>query len=825
MDKKFFALFAGMLLAINISAHATGSPCLLVGKSGQGETVYLIVEGERLMARNIELLPQSYGEWQAALWEITVSQNDYITTPYYTFKHRLTGFQLALNHAEAVAVNGIAASPSANLLGGSIKQWIPHTKSTEYVAGGFFYVPYSDESGAVVTWGLENAGEPDKSKNRRIVPLAYKSYEALSAVVGKDMAGEPSPLSIEIIDWNDSRIVAKTVFPLTVNELNTKIGSSGDEYKDGRFLATKDSYFELEISPKETFLFSSLQAQSVVNGVKAEGGFSADVKEEPWVALYAANATGFIVTDETGSIRSEDKWKDHDSRYWFKFLYDIKTGRVSLVSYAGNYLTYQQTGGISTYKFTQESDVNRSFDSWITPIEGKDTKVYIPSNTYLLQVTGTNLLKDKYTGVGSKRLGKYVKLALDGTLEFVDWNPLLQQMPSAQWVIESSDTLLKVTNREFASFVPNDYLPAYARPYGKTGQSEAFYFLHGDTFKLTTVTSADNKHAGYKHFEQKELNVNRYYFNYLSETPALYIAMQRDSTLDITAGIYTEFSLEVALTNEYGYVVPFDASAVRLERSAYRLYSLEEGTKLYVSSDPETEGRKYYLQKNPEKASLFFLKELRREGVNSYYALADASFIPGYWVEIDAFGKKIRDYISGVTLSSIAGKNVVKAEEIDYDWKAKRYEGMGEIVNDPILRPFWKTGVVEAVECVGEDGKSFFYAKVANGSAYLSMLYANRQFMALASGELGNGFDYALFRIGIANVSAREVDANKPIVFAGKGKVVVKGVAGKKVLVSTVLGKTLAGGTLSSDEAEFAAPTGIVIVAVEGSPAVKVIVK
>jgi hypothetical protein len=62
-------------------------------------------------------------------------------------------------------------------------------------------------------------------------------------------------------------------------------------------------------------------------------------------------------------------------------------------------------------------------------------------------------------------------------------------------------------------------------------------------------------------------------------------------------------------------------------------------------------------------------------------------------------------------------------------------------------------------------------------------------------------------------------------VLAGNGNVTIAGAAGKKVVVSNILGQVVANTVVSSDNATIAAPQGIVVVAVEGEEAVKAIVK
>ena len=62
-------------------------------------------------------------------------------------------------------------------------------------------------------------------------------------------------------------------------------------------------------------------------------------------------------------------------------------------------------------------------------------------------------------------------------------------------------------------------------------------------------------------------------------------------------------------------------------------------------------------------------------------------------------------------------------------------------------------------------------------------------------------------------------------VIAGNGNVTIAGAAGKKVVVSNILGQVVANTVISSDNATIAAPAGVVVVAVEGEAAVKAIVK
>ena len=70
-----------------------------------------------------------------------------------------------------------------------------------------------------------------------------------------------------------------------------------------------------------------------------------------------------------------------------------------------------------------------------------------------------------------------------------------------------------------------------------------------------------------------------------------------------------------------------------------------------------------------------------------------------------------------------------------------------------------------------------------------------------------------------------EITTSEITIIAGEGNVTIANAAGKKVVVSNILGQTVANTVITSDNAVIAAPQGVVVVAVEGEEAVKAIVK
>lgn len=75
------------------------------------------------------------------------------------------------------------------------------------------------------------------------------------------------------------------------------------------------------------------------------------------------------------------------------------------------------------------------------------------------------------------------------------------------------------------------------------------------------------------------------------------------------------------------------------------------------------------------------------------------------------------------------------------------------------------------------------------------------------------------------SVSNESINATAVRVLGGEGQVTILNAANKKVSISNVLGQTIANTTVTSDNVTFNAPSGIVVVAIEGETSVKAVVK
>ena len=120
----------------------------------------------------------------------------------------------------------------------------------------------------------------------------------------------------------------------------------------------------------------------------------------------------------------------------------------------------------------------------------------------------------------------------------------------------------------------------------------------------------------------------------------------------------------------------------------------------------------------------------------------------------------------------------------------------------------------------GVDNFKFYIMKASESSYVIRPISAPNYYLYNLNGKLGftNQVEKALV------VTLGEEVATVKVV-SGEGNVTIAGAAGKKVVISNILGQVVANTVVSSDNATIAAPQGIVVVAVEGEEAVKAIVK
>ena len=152
---------------------------------------------------------------------------------------------------------------------------------------------------------------------------------------------------------------------------------------------------------------------------------------------------------------------------------------------------------------------------------------------------------------------------------------------------------------------------------------------------------------------------------------------------------------------------------------------------------------------------------------------------------------------------------------------------------DSLALAKYKNGAVEKFEdkkVMAENPAAFAFQMTPAEGEYVVENIATKSYLRQVNGVLylTKKYEDALtFGIEATDTpTANEgVEVSEVTVIAGEGNVTIAGAAGKKVVVSNILGQVVANTVITSDNATIAAPAGVVVVAVEGEEAVKAIIK
>ncbi|MDR3129488.1 MAG: DUF6383 domain-containing protein [Tannerellaceae bacterium] len=692
MRKKIYALImAGCLLATSLPAQQEGLTSLrpYAGekyvqtmsyflKAVKGSESYYIVldDNDRLVLRPEKKLPASFGEIKNALWRISFSQS--ITgEEAFTFNSLFRSTLLSLSRREAT---GSLQKPgvNANLPGGDIYRWLPSAGSTPSVGENFFYVFAQTGGNEVIVIGADD--------DLRIVPRAYANFS--EAEVASDV------LKI-------TPCIADGLLPLTANDLNVRLSSSPfiTGQKSG-LIAREEDRFSLSTTPTfaidypfssgYTFQALGVHVEEDINGFASEtNSYKTDQAYADtvnhWVALYAYFQTaeglidqGYIGVDTSyllinGTEPNEkairiaslgDIWyhkysPEKRSRlldsYLFKFLYDPALNRLKIISHG--HITGSVEGLwnpakedlILSNKYALNSFLTASFvgsgryaptltsnsDEEGCYIESRDDDPHystiIESGLYYLCVTGSH---------DSDRIGKYLRIGLDGNLEFVkpsDTNYRYQ--PSYHWAIESTLYMAKVFNRE----IPNapsvdEYLGNDTRTYGVEGQ-RVFVMSAGerDTIAYLPVPEEfkESSSIGYYIADIKDVSYARVKFLYEAKGKKNYVSVASGNNIlwvQENPDKSARFGLEEIYSETYGYEPNYEleqAGVAKLTRRYYRFtYPHDiEGTVQYLSYSDLPEAHRYFIGDDSSDSPLFLLREVNRTSFGEpAYLFCEADF-------------------------------------------------------------------------------------------------------------------------------------------------------------------------------------------------------
>ena len=171
----------------------------------------------------------------------------------------------------------------------------------------------------------------------------------------------------------------------------------------------------------------------------------------------------------------------------------------------------------------------------------------------------------------------------------------------------------------------------------------------------------------------------------------------------------------------------------------------------------------------------------------------------------------------------------VCAEDIhhNYTWSFRYIDPAGAAVEDEDARSFLIESNVDpkgnAIEAIAPTAAAWI--KNQNNCLVLSDPRTSTFENAKTGGDNALIFNIEMGSEDNMATENESIEATGVSIVATEGAVIVKGAEGKNVVITNVLGQTVANTVVTSSEATIAAPVGVVVVAVEGEAAVKAIVK
>ena len=471
------------------------------------------------------------------------------------------------------------------------------------------------------------------------------------------------------------------------------------------------------------------------------------VVDTAYIAGTDNNQQGLIklTTDGLYNAKNETRYRDLNS-YLFRFAYDATNGTVAMFAksyvtkgarnnaattddtwYVGGYTTkaakqgsYWSTGpgttsidasSASPTEFTRALLGNNSHltlaKAVITPLTGtvsnKLSISLVPSSAYVPTslASGAYLIKVK-DSENAANIGKYWVANLKGGFEIMEQavRQNFQDMPAAQWVVESNGTIagspVTITNREFGGNLTGNIPTHSGILYAQDG---GMGFVGEDILEFIPVEDAMNEYLGYNYLTEDQLKDNTYTFNYLHDLAMdkpLNTKSDKDSVVWVDANdATTAFTLEPVVTDEYGYNGGLK-NVAQLKRVVYYI-KVKDATKLqndgryltydadlkkYVVSTLTPDIKNVYWYTNKSNPDAFFLKENNEvAGANCYYTLVKAHITPvvtsaddhnAQWMVMDG---DINDKYFAVKGSNVVINGVNSGDQ----WVAADWDGIAGI--------------------------------------------------------------------------------------------------------------------------------------------------
>ena len=531
---------------------------------------------------------------------------------------------------------------------------------------------------------------------------------------------------------------------------------------------------------------------------------------------------------------TEFEANNHAENQWALFT-DAKDSTVTILNRETADTLVVGGVPINGVKLYKGSALKADIDSYVTIPRG-DTLMLTPLNAIYKSsaALGEFACDSVFNSVSRYRFSYYNGLDNSKKLN-IDNNGVLFVDPeggSAEFALTAKDTTYGAPSIPGKSTVLTKSIYTLSTEI----KDSTYYVTMNDGKYVVTKDSADAARFCFKAMEVKGDNLNDWYA--LVEYDRSGKASVDDNTLRLLKEPITEvrtsmFAISVETYDIYRRLGKTINDGLTYQDTAYvEFYKVNEPNRyLYENSgnivagiEPDGLGYLGIYNKNDmtRNASIFV----------DPACVADSVIMPTYLMVVDVMAEA--DTLSGRYLVSLSDSTARKAAKYNgYTRLAfvdAKHMGDSLVISKDSLATAKDTIALtkdlskatfafELTDKVEKNPDADFYIQNADGYVWIN------NGVPVLTDDKEKAVVFNARKTDVVATANEEISAETVKVIAGEGFVVVKGAEGKKVTISNVLGQKIATAIASGDELRIAAPAGILLVIIEGEPAVKAIVK
>lgn len=393
------------------------------------------------------------------------------------------------------------------------------------------------------------------------------------------------------------------------------------------------------------------------------------------------------------------------------------------------------------------------------------------------------------------------------------------------YVYKKGSRILTSTSKDSVA-----YYKYLVKAFAEGSNNQNYYLKYDDTygrFELSYMSDDNAKYDEWAKFIVKE-NVDG------SVSLILYGLDNRSFYAEVSSGLHDKYEIDAWNTTNNYYLdtkLNVGLKTFMVEESPAISYeaipqhvSFEAVRGGFMTKDENSDARLSISTQAAEDLTFWLDTVHADKNIPSFYILKNGAFMYNAQDSVDYYASRGNDRFN---IDKSNAKLIFKAGElVTSDTLRTVVDGQSVLVAEKDNAPLKIKGGLKNFQfqiIQAESGSDEYIIRNQSVGGYYSYVCLKNNYFYL-NGDKDQAYRFVIEKQA-APTANEGIEVSEIKVIAGNGQITIMGAAGKKVVVSNILGKVVANQTITSDNATIAVPAGIIAVAVEGEAAVKAIVK